>query len=72
MSFHFLNIIKRIDWLLIVAVFLLVCFGLSSLYSLELSQPEKNFSGNFPIKSPSYQRSVSDLDKIFLNFRIDR
>jgi len=38
MSLKFLNIFKNIDWLLLVAVFLLVCFGLSSIFSLGLSQ----------------------------------
>ncbi len=36
----FLNIVKKIDWLLLVAVFLLVGFGLASLYSLGLSQDD--------------------------------
>ena len=37
------TILKNIDWLLLVAVFLLVCLGLTSLYSLGLSEPEKDF-----------------------------
>ncbi len=44
MSFNFLGTLKNIDWLLIVAVFLLICFGLSSLYSLGLGQEIKNFN----------------------------
>lgn len=43
MGIKILSIFKKIDWLLIVAVFLLVCFGLSSLYSLGLSQEGGNF-----------------------------
>jgi len=38
------NVFKQVDWLLLVAVFLLICFGLSSLYSLGLSQEPKNFT----------------------------
>jgi len=33
-----LSILKRIDWLLLIAVFLLICFGLSTIYSLVLSE----------------------------------
>ncbi len=36
--------LKNIDWLLLVAVFLLVCFSLSSLYSLALSQEQRDFN----------------------------
>lgn len=43
MSFKPLTILRNIDWLLLVAVFLLICFGLSFLYSLGLSQ-ERDFN----------------------------
>lgn len=39
-----LSILKNIDWLLIVAVFLLICFSLSSLYSLTLSKEDQSFN----------------------------
>ncbi|MBU4481981.1 rod shape-determining protein RodA, partial [Candidatus Parcubacteria bacterium] len=37
MLLKFLNIFKKMDWLLLAVVFLLICFGLSTLYSLGLS-----------------------------------
>lgn len=42
MTFKFISNLKSVDWLLIVAVFLLICFGLISLYSLALSQTDPN------------------------------
>jgi rod shape determining protein RodA len=39
-----LNTFKKIDWLLMVAVFLLIFFGLTSLYSLGLGQTEQDFN----------------------------
>src|SRR4030042_6668322 len=41
---RFTVIIQNLDWLLITAIFLLICFGLTSLYSLGLSQEESNFN----------------------------
>lgn len=38
------SIFRNIDWLLLVAVFLLICFGLSTLYSLALGSENKSFS----------------------------
>jgi len=43
MASRFLTNLKGIDWLLLVAIFLLICFGLSSLYSLGLSTDPHNF-----------------------------
>jgi len=43
MSNKIISTLKNIDWLLLVAVFLLICFGLSSLYSLALSQTNPDF-----------------------------
>ncbi|HPI67137.1 MAG TPA: rod shape-determining protein RodA [bacterium] len=40
----FFSLIKNFDWLLLVAVFLLIAFGLSTLYSLTLSSDNKNFN----------------------------
>lgn len=40
MSLKFLNRLKNIDWLLLVAVFLLILLSLSTLYSLGLSQKD--------------------------------
>lgn len=38
--FYFL---KKLDWFLILAAFLLICFGLAALYSIAFSQEETNF-----------------------------
>lgn len=40
----FLSLIKHLDWLLLVAVFLLIAFGLSTLYSLTLGSDNQNFN----------------------------
>jgi len=44
MLFPKITIFKNIDWLLLVAVFLLICFGLSTLYSLALGSENKSFN----------------------------
>ncbi len=44
MFFKNILIFKKIDWLLLVAVFLLICFGLTTIYSLALSDPQRNFN----------------------------
>ncbi|HPA25992.1 MAG TPA: rod shape-determining protein RodA [bacterium] len=44
MANRFLNIFKNVDWLLLVAVFLLICFGLSTLYSLTLGTEGSGFN----------------------------
>jgi rod shape determining protein RodA len=54
--------VKNIDWLLMVAIFLLICFGLTSLYSLTLGQADKNF--NFLSKQIIF--SVIGLALIFI------
>lgn len=36
-------IIRRFDWLLLSAVFLLICFGLAALYSIAISSEQPNF-----------------------------
>ncbi|MDD5043468.1 MAG: rod shape-determining protein RodA [Patescibacteria group bacterium] len=40
---NFFSYFRRFDWLLILAVFLLVCFGLAAIYSIALSQETANF-----------------------------
>lgn len=55
-----LFIIKKIDWLLLVAVFLLICFGLSSLYSLGLAS-----AGNFGLLTRQIISSILGLVLLF-------
>ncbi|MBP6943223.1 MAG: rod shape-determining protein RodA [Candidatus Buchananbacteria bacterium] len=43
---YLLTELKRLDWLLIGAVVLLVCFGLAAIYSVALGQGQQQF-GNF-------------------------
>ena len=37
------SFLQKLDWFLILAIFLLVCFGLSAIYSIAFSQEEANF-----------------------------
>lgn len=72
MANKFLNIFRHIDWLLLVAVFLLICFGLSTLYGLTLGSEKNTF--NFLQKQIIFTviGLVLLLLFIFLDYRIWR
>ena len=40
---RFLRILQRYDWILLLCVFVLFAFGLSAIYSVELSQESADF-----------------------------
>lgn len=65
MNFSFFSRFKSIDWLLIVAVFLLICFGLVSLYSLALSQTEQT-TDNFNFLNKQIVFSIIGLVLLFV------